>query len=52
MASDNSGSVTLSSNYESGHAFPIGSTDVVYTATDSSGNVAECVFNIAVLGTS
>ena len=49
-ASDNSGSVMLSATYDSGDAFPIGSTEVVYTATDSSGNTVECSFSIVVSG--
>ncbi|XP_041480035.1 uncharacterized protein LOC121427594 isoform X5 [Lytechinus variegatus] len=48
-ASDNSGSVSLTSNYYPGDTFPIGSTRVTYTATDSSGNfVMTCTFDIAV----
>nr|XP_054749016.1 serine-rich adhesin for platelets-like [Lytechinus pictus] len=48
-ASDNSGSVSLTSNHYPGDTFPIGSTRVTYTATDSSGNfVMTCTFDIAV----
>eukprot|EP00057_Strongylocentrotus_purpuratus_P026271 XP_011680745.1 PREDICTED: hyalin-like [Strongylocentrotus purpuratus] len=48
-ASDNSGSVSLTSDYSSGNPFPIGSTRVTYTATDGSGNsVMTCTFDIAV----
>ncbi|XP_030839157.1 hyalin isoform X4 [Strongylocentrotus purpuratus] len=48
-ASDNSGSVSLTSDYSSGDPFPIGSTRVTYTATDGSGNsVMTCTFDIAV----
>jgi HYR domain/SdrD B-like domain/PA14 domain/Thrombospondin type 3 repeat len=35
----------------SGSAFPVGTTEVTCTATDSSGNSATCSFNITVLGT-
>ena len=48
---DNSGSVTLTSNYQSGDTFPIGSTDVEYTASDQSGNFASVEFVVAVKGT-
>ena len=50
-ASDNSGVVTLSPDYNSGDAFSIGNTTVTYTATDSSGNsVSTCTFLITVVG--
>ncbi len=35
---DNSGSVTVTSDYQSGDRFPIGDTSVSYTATDPSEN--------------
>ncbi len=35
---DNSGSVTVTSDYQSGDRFPVGDTIVSYTATDPSGN--------------
>ncbi|XP_072037032.1 uncharacterized protein [Amphiura filiformis] len=47
-ATDNSGNVTLTSNYESGDTFFMGNTDVVYTATDSSGNVQAVIFTVIV----
>ena len=47
---DNSGSVTLTSNYQSGDTFPIGSTDVEYIATDQSGNSAAVEFVVTVKG--
>ena len=47
---DNSGSVTLTSNYQSGDAFPIGRTDVIYTATDESDNIATVQFTVIVKG--
>ena len=37
---------SVSSNYNSGIAFPIGTTSVVYTATDVKGNKAICSFNV------
>lgn len=50
-ASDNSGSVTLTSDYDSGYPFPIGATTVTYNATDSSGNtVSTCSFVVTVTG--
>ena len=47
---DNSGSVTLISNFQSGNAFPIGITNVMYTATDLSGNIATISFTVTVEG--
>jgi hypothetical protein len=49
--SDNSGSVTLASNFEPGSSFPIGTTVVTYTATDPSGNSATCSFEVNVVDT-
>ena len=49
-ATDNSGSVTLTSNYQSGSAFPIGENNVVYTATDHSGNSVTSSFIVTVEG--
>ena len=50
-ASDNSGeTVTLTSDYESGDTFPIGTTTVTYAATDTSGNTATSTFNVVVTG--
>ncbi|MBT1701936.1 HYR domain-containing protein [Chryseosolibacter indicus] len=47
-ANDNSGSVTLTSSHKSGNSFPIGRTEVTYTATDLSGNSSTCSFFIDV----
>ena len=47
---DNSGSTTLTSNFQSGNAFPIGITNVVYTATDPSGNIITTSFTVTVEG--
>ena len=50
-ASDNSGeAVTLTSDYESGDIFPIGTTTVTYIGTDSYGNTATSSFNVVVIG--
>ena len=48
---DNSGSYTLTSNYQSGDKFRIGSTQVKFTALDPSENVASIVFVVKVEGT-
>ncbi|XP_038075229.1 hyalin-like isoform X3 [Patiria miniata] len=48
QASDNSGSVTRTSNYDVGDAFPVGDTVVVYTAEDGSGNAVNCSFVVQV----
>ena len=49
-ASDNSGSVTLTSDYSSGDTFPIGGTSVTYTATDPSGNTATFSITVGITG--
>ena len=49
---DNSRIVTLTSNYQSGDTFLIGNTQVVYTATDPSGNIATVSFSVIVEGKS
>ncbi|MDD3527266.1 MAG: HYR domain-containing protein, partial [Bacteroidales bacterium] len=51
IATDNCGIESLSGNHEPGEVFPVGLTDVVYTATDSYGNQAYAGFTVAVLGT-
>jgi subtilase family serine protease len=40
----------LSSNFASGACFPIGSTTVIYTASDSCGFTATCSFTVTVTG--
>jgi HYR domain/Secretion system C-terminal sorting domain len=40
--------VTLTTNFSPNYCFPIGSTNVVYTATDSCGNVKTCNFTVTV----
>ena len=49
-ASDDSGDVTLSSNFKSGDAFPIGETKVTYEAVDPSGNRVTVDFTVIVKG--
>ncbi|XP_072037056.1 uncharacterized protein [Amphiura filiformis] len=48
IATDNSGNVTISSNYKPGETFPIGNTNVVYSAIDPSGNSENITFTITV----
>ncbi len=48
-ATDNCDSFTISSNYSSGDTFPVGTTEVIYTATDASGNSSSTSFNVEVL---
>lgn len=49
-ATDNCGGMVLTqtSGLPSGSAFPIGITNIVYTATDASGNVSTCAFTVTV----
>ncbi|SMG13027.1 gliding motility-associated C-terminal domain-containing protein [Marivirga sericea] len=48
-ASDNCGfAPNLTTNFEPGSIFPIGTTEVVYTATDEGGNTVECSFDVIV----
>jgi Concanavalin A-like lectin/glucanases superfamily/HYR domain/Domain of unknown function DUF11/Leucine rich repeat/Secretion system C-terminal sorting domain/CARDB len=47
-ATDNCGTPSVLSNYNSGFAFPVGTTVVTYTATDAKGNRATCSFNVVV----
>ena len=50
-ASDNSGeAVTLTSDYSPGDTFPIGTTTVTYTATDTYGNTATSIIIVIVTG--
>lgn len=48
--SDNCYPLYVRSTSESGSAFPKGATTVTYTATDSKGNVGNCVFTVTVNG--
>jgi hypothetical protein len=47
-ASDNCSGVTFSTSHIPGSTFPVGSTNVTYTATDASGNISTCVFSVTV----
>lgn len=50
LAIDNCGTtgLTLSSTHQPGDAFSLGTTTVIYTATDGAGNTSECRFDIIV----
>ncbi len=49
-ASDNSGSVTLTSSHVSGETFPIGVTIVTYTAVDDGSNMVFESFAVLIEG--
>ena len=49
-ASDNSGSHNLTSDFNPGDAFSVGTTNVTYKVTDDAGNSATCFFSVYVLG--
>ena len=49
-ATDNSGQVTVSSNYGPGDSLPVGNTTVQYVATDSAGNNDTCSFEVIITG--
>jgi hypothetical protein len=48
-ASDNCPGVSLSTNHISGETFPLGTTTVVYTATDHAGLQTVCSFTVTVV---
>ncbi|NRA75536.1 MAG: HYR domain-containing protein [Planctomycetes bacterium] len=48
LASDNCDVNLLSSDHDSGDSFPVGTTVVTYTATDSSGNSNSLAFEVTV----
>lgn len=48
-ASDNCSGVVLTGTHVPGDFFPIGTTTVMYTATDSSGNAVSCSFDVTVV---
>jgi uncharacterized repeat protein (TIGR01451 family)/gliding motility-associated-like protein len=51
-ATDNcSAGLTFTSSHNPGDVFPVGTTVVTYTATDASGNVTTCTFNVTVADT-
>ncbi|HNG13567.1 MAG TPA: HYR domain-containing protein [Saprospiraceae bacterium] len=43
--------VVITSNFSPGEFFPVGTTVVIYTATDNSGNVTTCSFTITITET-
>ena len=49
-ATDNTGSVTLTSSHSSGSSFAAGTTTVKYTAVDDAGNTAEETFTVTIQG--
>ncbi len=48
VAVDPNSTLTIMSTHNSGDTFPIGTTLVIYTATDTIGNVVTCSFNVTV----
>ncbi len=46
--SDNCPGVSTTATYNSGAFFPVGTTSVLYTATDANGNSATCSFSVTV----
>ena len=48
-AVDNCGTTSVSSSLQSGSCLPVGSTTVVYTAADATGNTATCSFTVTVI---
>ncbi|MDT5156631.1 MAG: large repetitive protein [Acidobacteriota bacterium] len=47
-ANDNSGTADITCNPPSGSSFPVGTHEVICTATDPAGNSASCTFNVTV----
>ena len=47
-ATDNCVGLTLTSSHASGDMFPVGTTTVTYTATDTAGNSTLCSFDVIV----
>ena len=46
-ATDNSGGIpAVTTTHQPGESFPVGTTPVVYTFTDSEGNSAQCTFTV------
>ena len=51
IANDTTGPLNVTSDYESGNAFPIGTTEVTYWVEDEEGSVlASCSFFVTVVG--
>uniref|UniRef100_UPI00248FCC6E HYR domain-containing protein n=1 Tax=Aquimarina aggregata TaxID=1642818 RepID=UPI00248FCC6E len=48
---DCSGVASFISNFTSGSLFPVGTTSVIYTATDNNGNISNCTFDVTVTDT-
>lgn len=48
-ATDNINEPQVVSTHEPKSEFPIGTTEVTYTAKDSAGNTAKCTFNITLI---
>eukprot|EP00049_Salpingoeca_infusionum_P002903 m.61163 g.61163 ORF g.61163 m.61163 type:complete len:1713 (-) comp11849_c1_seq2:955-6093(-) len=48
IATDNSGTVEISSSHLPSNPFPGGRTQVVVNATDPRGNMAQCIFHVVV----
>lgn len=49
IVTDNCGVNTVTSTHSPGSTFPVGVTNVVYTATDNNGNSQTCNFTVTVL---
>ncbi len=49
-ATDNCGQVSTESNFNPGNSFSVGTTEVIYTFTDSTGNSSICIFEVIVEG--
>jgi HYR domain/Ricin-type beta-trefoil lectin domain-like/Secretion system C-terminal sorting domain len=49
IAQDNCMTPTVVGSHTSGACFPVGNTPVTYTATDTKGNAATCLFTISVV---
>ena len=49
IATDNCAVTSLTSNFQSGNSFPVGTTTVTYTAIDAAGNTTTCSFTVTVL---
>ena len=47
-ATDNCSVASINYSQNSGTSFPVGTTTVTATATDTDGNVASCIFNVTV----
>jgi len=48
-ATDNCSSATVTTDVASGSVFPVGTTTITATATDSKGNTSSCAFTVTVL---